>query len=82
MSSIQIQNLPDDLYNQIQRLASHKNMPLDATVIYLLQQSIASTTQVPSQKEVLARIRSRSRVNPTALGLPDSTEMIRSDRNR
>lgn len=30
----------------------------------------------------LARIRSRPRVNPLKLGLPDSTELIREDRER
>jgi hypothetical protein len=32
--------------------------------------------------EALARIRSRPRVNPTEFGLPDSTILIRDDRNR
>jgi antitoxin (DNA-binding transcriptional repressor) of toxin-antitoxin stability system len=32
--------------------------------------------------EALARIRSRSRVNPLEFGLPDSTVLIQEDRNR
>jgi hypothetical protein len=32
--------------------------------------------------EALARIRSRPRVNPTDFGLPDSTDLVREDRDR
>jgi hypothetical protein len=32
--------------------------------------------------KILAEIRSRRRVNPTGFGLPDSTELIREDRER
>ena len=32
--------------------------------------------------KILAEIRSRPRVNPTNFGLPDSTELIREDRDR
>jgi hypothetical protein len=32
--------------------------------------------------EALARIRSRPRVNPLEFGLPDSTDLIREDRDR
>jgi hypothetical protein len=35
-----------------------------------------------SSAEALARIRSRPRVNPTDFGLPDSTDLIRGDRDR
>jgi hypothetical protein len=35
-----------------------------------------------STAETLARIRSRPRVNPTDFGLPDSTDLIRGDRDR
>jgi hypothetical protein len=38
--------------------------------------------QLQRSVEALARIRSRPRVNPQNFGLPDSTELIREDRNR
>jgi len=37
---------------------------------------------VTNSTEALARIRSRPRINPTEFGLPDSTILIRDDRNR
>lgn len=38
--------------------------------------------QGPNQTEILAGIRSRRRASPAELGLPDSTTLIREDRDR
>jgi hypothetical protein len=58
-----------DLFIVLQATSS----ALDAQIINnQLQQSTAA----------LARIRSRPRVNPQDFGLPDSTDMIREDRDR
>lgn len=86
MATLQIKNLPDDLYSQLQRLASQHNATIDDTVIQLLRQAVQpaeiTITQDRPMQDILAKIRSRPRVNPIEFGLPDSTLLIREDRNR
>jgi antitoxin FitA len=89
MTSFQIDNLPEDLYSRIQKLAAENNITFDRAVIELLKQAfqagevnIDKEPQTKSMTEILQSIRSRNRVNPSDFGLPDSTIMIREDRNR
>ncbi len=59
-----------------------------AQVITLLESGLPlETQQSQSEKpksitEILAQIRRRRRVNPADFGLPDSTTLIREDRDR
>lgn len=89
MATLQIENLPDELYSRIQSLASDKNVTLNEAVIHLLKQSFESDKVTISQVQesqpmsaILQRIRSRPRVNPRDFGLMDSTVLIGEDRNR
>lgn len=89
MATLQIQNLPDELYSRIQCLASEKNFTLNETVIHLLMRSFESDKVMIDRAQesqltpaILQRIRSRPRVNPSDFGLTDSTVLIREDRNR
>lgn len=89
MATLQIENLPDELYRSIQSLAVAKSVTLNDAVIEILAQAIqpGSTNARQAQafkesSEALARIRDRPRVNPLDFGLPDSTQMIREDRDR
>lgn len=89
MATIQIENLPDELYKRIQSLAAQKNFSINEAVIHLLSQAIqpiktetVKEEEARSMDEVLAEIRSRSRINPMDFGLPDSTILIREDRHR
>ena len=89
MATLQIENLPDELYSRIQCLASNKNVTLNEAVIHLLKQSFESDEVIITQAQesqsmsaILQRIRSRPRVNPSDFGLMDSTVSIGEDRNR
>lgn len=82
MATLQIENLPEELYSRIQCLASEKNFTLNEAVIHLLKQSVESEGIRISQRQVLQRIRNRPRVSPKDFGLTDSTVLIREDRNR
>lgn len=88
MATLQIENLPDELYRSIQSLAVSKSVTLNDAVIQMLVQAInAETTtqqadQLDKSRKALARIRSFPRKNPADFGLPDSTQMIREDRDR
>lgn len=83
MATLQIENLPEYL----QSLATTQNISLNETVIQLLQQLNSSAEnntveQTHSTAEVLERIRSRPHLNPLELRMPDSTTLIREDRDR
>ncbi len=89
MTTLQIENLPDELSSRIQCLASEKNFTFNEAVIHLLKQSFESDKVMINQTQeskpmsaILQRIRSRPRVNPSDFGLTDSTLLIREDRNR
>jgi hypothetical protein len=89
MATLQIENLPDELYSQIERLAAENNFTFSEAVIHLLKQSFETDKITINQEEpkktmseILQRIRSRPRVNPIDFGLTDSTILIREDRHR
>lgn len=88
MATLQIENLPDELYSRIQCLASEKKLTLNEAVIRLLKRSFESdkVTDLAQENQpmsaIIQRIRSRPRVNPSDFGLMDSTNLIAEDRNR
>jgi antitoxin FitA len=87
MATLQIENLPEHLYDYLQSLATKQKISLNETVIQLLQQINSSTEndsveQTRKTVEILERIRSRPRRDPLELEMPDSTMLIREDRDR
>ena len=86
MATLQIENLPDELYGRIQSLAAEHNFTFNEAVIHLLQQAsqfdqinIVQAQPKKLMSEVLHDIRSRPRVNPINFGLMDSTVLVRED---
>ncbi|MEA5601670.1 FitA-like ribbon-helix-helix domain-containing protein [Nostoc sp. UHCC 0252] len=88
MATLYVRNLPDDLYAKLQELAASEHRSINAQVITLLEQALKTEAQqIEDQKhqnvlKVLEESRQRRRVNPADFGLPDSTELIREDRDR
>lgn len=87
MNNLKIKNLSDELYTHIQDLAAQKQLTINDTIIYLLNQSYQShkvtiNQQSDTMSAILQRIRNRPRVNPQDFGLKDSTILIQEDRDR
>ena len=88
MATLHVRNVPDDLYARLQQLASSQNRSISAQLITLLESALPPETQQSqsgrpkSITEILAESRRRCRVNPADFGLPDSTTLIREDRDR
>ncbi len=88
MATLYVRNLPDDLYAKLQELAASQHRSINAQVITLLEQALKTEAQqIKDQKQqnvlkVLEGSRQRRRVNPADFGLPDSTQLIREDRDR
>ncbi|PHJ57136.1 hypothetical protein VF14_31910 [Nostoc linckia z18] len=88
MATLHALNIPDELYAQLQELAKAENNSIDAQVITILQNALQAKMQ-PTEDErrknvpkLLEEISHRRRLNPADFGLPDSTELIREDRDR
>jgi len=88
MATLHVQNIPEDLYARLQKLASAHNRSISAQVITILESALptlAVQTQGKTRQNVtkiLDGIRRRREQRPTDLGLPDSTSLIREDRDR
>ena len=89
MATLYLENVPDELYAKLQQLAAAQNRSIDAQVVTLLESALHTQTQPPQIEapnqyvvQLLAESRSRRRVNPSDFGLPDSTILIREDRDR
>jgi plasmid stability protein len=88
MATLYVRNLPDDLYAKLQELAASQHRSINAQVITLLEQVLTTQAQETEEQKrqnvpkLLEEIRNRRRVNPGDFGLPDSTELIREDRDR
>lgn len=80
MATLHVRNVPDGLYERLRQQAEAQNRSLSAEVIILLNHALNETAG--DQAAVLARIRRRRSFNPVAVGAPDSTTLLREDRQR
>jgi antitoxin FitA len=88
MATLYVRNLPDDLYAKLQELAASEHRSINAQVITLLEQVLETEAQ-PTEEErrknvpkLLEEIRVRRETRRTDVEWPDSTAMIREDRDR
>lgn len=79
MSILHIRNVPDALYQAIRERARRQRRSIGAEVILLLQEALR---REQAQEHILAEIRRRRFFNPDAVGAPDSTTLLREDRER
>lgn len=88
MATLYVRNLPDDLYAKLQELAVSQHRSINAQVITLLEQALKTETQLTEDErrknvpKLLEEIRLRREQLPTDIEWPDSTAMIREDRDR
>ena len=89
MTTLHALNIPNELYEQLQELAKAENRSVDAQVITILQNALqkrkTQLTEDERRKNVpklLEEIRLRREQLPTDIEWPDSTAMIREDRDR
>lgn len=89
MTTFHALNIPDELYEQLQELAKAENNSVDAQVITILQNALQKTkTQLTEDErrknvpKLLEEIRLRRESRQTDVEWPDSTALIREDRDR
>jgi len=79
MAILHVRNVPDDLYERLQKRAATERRPLSAEITSILER------QVPPQgtaREVLAEIDRLNELHPWPADLPDAVEILREDRSR
>lgn len=79
MATLHVRNVPDDLYEQIRSRAETSSRSLSAEVVVLLRGALEKN---PSVGELLTEISRRRWFSPAAAGAPDSTTLLREDRER
>lgn len=80
MPTLHVRNVPDDLYARLRQRAATQNRSLSAEVISLLDTALEGSTA--AQAAVLERIRRRRFFEPATAGAPESTYLLREDRDR
>ncbi len=80
MPILHVRGVPADLHDRLARRAQARRRSLSAEVITLLTRALDDAERAPGQ--ILAAIKERSRFNPDSAGAPDSTSLLREDRNR
>lgn len=80
MATLHVRNVPDTLYERLRQQAQSENRSLSAQVVILLDRALSEMDD--DQGEILARIRRRRSFSPSAVGAPDSTTLLREDRDR
>jgi antitoxin FitA len=89
MATLQIENIPEELYAKLQELAAVQNRSISAFAIAILEAGLQTETKSLSEKrkksvtEILAEISHRRESRPANMAMIlDSTALIREDRDR
>jgi plasmid stability protein len=80
MPTLHVRSVPNDLHEQLRELARNSHRSLSAQVITLLAEALAAHESSSRQAQLLGEIR-RRRFHPPP-DAPDSTELLREDRER
>ena len=80
MATLHVRNVPAELYESLTQHARAQHRSLSAEVITLLTRALVNAERTPER--ILAAIDERCRFNPAVAGAPDSTTLLRQDRDR
>jgi plasmid stability protein len=80
MPILHVRNVPEELYTRLQRRAKGQRRSLGAEVITLLEWAVEEAER--TSETVLTSIRRRRFFDPAAAGAPDSTTLLRQDRDQ
>jgi antitoxin FitA len=80
MPTLHVRSVPDDLYQEIRKLAEERSRSLSAQVVTMLAQALEDEKSRKTQTGALASIRRRRFSAPKQS--PSSLELLREDRRR
>lgn len=79
MATLHVQGVPDELYERVRNLAASKQRTLNAEIIQLLEQALASEELRAEQSALLESIRRRRYAPPEDM---NSVALLSEDRRR
>jgi hypothetical protein len=80
MPTLHVRRVPEDLYQEIQKLAESRSRSLSAQVVMMLAQALEDEKSRKAQTKTLAAIRRRRFSAPKKA--PSSLDLLREDRRR
>lgn len=80
MPILHVRNVPKDLHKRLKERADAQRRSLSAEVITLLEWAVEETERISASP--LASIRQRRFFTPEGAGAPNSTTLLREDRDR
>lgn len=80
MPTLHVRNVPDSIYDRLRQRAQARNRSISAEVVMLLDLALEESED--NQAQVLDRIRRRRFFDPTSVNAPDSTTLLREDREQ
>ncbi len=80
MTILHVRNVPEELYARLRNRAESQRRSLSAEVITLLEWAVEEADH--HAEVTLASIRQRRSFSPATVGAPDSTTLLRQDRER
>ena len=80
MITLQIENVPDDLVENLRVLARAEQRTLNEEIVFLLNRVFVDSARRERAREVFAEI-DRIKIK-LPIGAPDSVELLREDRTR
>ena len=79
MKNLNLENIPDELYQQITEIATQENPSLKQQLLLLLEKAIRLHKR--PQPDIIEQIdRRREKIAARVGIMPDSTELLRADR--
>lgn len=81
MPTLHVRNVPDKLYQYIQKLAENEGRSLTTEVVQLLHHGIRARAARRDTANLIARIRREAAKTRLPRGWTDSGKLLREDRN-
>jgi len=82
MPTLYVENVPKELYEALRKRAKRQRRSISAEVLSLLEENIPTERELRAREEAYRRIKEFRFAKIGSGNLPDSTDMIREDRER
>ena len=83
MATLYVENVPDDLYEALRRLAKRNRKSMAAEVVALLQRNVPTEHELKKRREFVKRLQHLRESESSKSGtFPRTEEMVREDRAR
>lgn len=82
MPTLYVENVPKDLYEALRKRAKRQHRSISAEVLLLLKANVPTEKELKQREQAYRRLMEFRFTKIGSGNLPDSTEMIREDRER